>query len=264
MGGEALLLIVAFAILIVIVAIIADRQARERKRLRLLALTDFARANGFEIAPSGLSSDRTGGFWAQLFQTEKTEEEKFIDAFSQFQPFGSGHSPEVENLMLRRVEGADWYLFDYSYKVTTSNGKTTTTTTYPNGVGAVRLPVLLPTLSLSQETFSKKLGKLFGATDVQFESDEFNRRYVVSCSDRKAAFDLLHPRMIDWLLGMPIMTWQMAGPFLMVYVPEETSAQGFDTILSALEGFVAQLPGYVRQDRGFRPQWTGPLDQMGN
>ena len=36
--------------------------------------------------------------------------------------------------------------------------------------------------------------------DIDFESDEFSRKFYVQSSDRKFAYDVLHPRMMEFLL----------------------------------------------------------------
>lgn len=260
MNGEFPVIFVAIGAVILIVGLILNRQAQARMLAREAALAGFASENGFEFSAAGLSSDHPGGFWAQLLQTQPSEEESFVGVFSKFEPFDEGDSPNVENLMVRRKGGADWYLFDYTYEITRTDGDSSSTTTYPHTVAVVRLPLALPALRMSRETLSTKL---FGSADVQFESEEFNKRYFVQCEDKKSAFDILHPKVIDWLVSLPMMTWQMAGPFILIFVPEKTTVEGYRFLLSTLEQFVSQVPGYVQQDRGFQSPWTSPLDQMG-
>ncbi|MEZ5191462.1 MAG: DUF3137 domain-containing protein [Nocardioides sp.] len=38
-------------------------------------------------------------------------------------------------------------------------------------------------------------------TDIELESEDFNRAFTVTCSDRKFASDVLHPRMMEFLLA---------------------------------------------------------------
>ncbi len=45
-----------------------------------------------------------------------------------------------------------------------------------------------------------RLAAHLGLHDIEFESDDFNRRFNVTCSDRKFANDLVDSRMNQWLL----------------------------------------------------------------
>ncbi|HEY0867910.1 MAG TPA: hypothetical protein VGE01_11040, partial [Fimbriimonas sp.] len=119
---------IGFVVLIVFLAIYAKKKEEERRA----ALAAFAAANGFQYVAGSLSDTLPGGFMENLFGDRSgTDENRFVSRFQGFHPFGQGHSPEVKNLIYGRKDELDWAIFDYSYKVTTSNGKSTQTTTYP-------------------------------------------------------------------------------------------------------------------------------------
>jgi hypothetical protein len=237
--------------------------AHRAEQARIEGLYQFALENGFEFSRTGLSSENNSGFWETLMgQGQGSEESRFIGVFSQFEPFGKGHSQEVSHLITGRKETIDWYFFDYTYKITTSNGKSTSTTTYRNGMFAIRVPFLFPTMSLSQESFLHRVGEFFGSREVEFESDDFNRRYFVKSSDEKATYDLIHPQMMDYLMSIPVLNWQMSGPFLMIYQTRYLTADDIRSSMQIIEGFLQQIPGFLQEDRGFQASWESPLDQM--
>jgi hypothetical protein len=84
--------------------------------------------------------------------------------------------------------------------------------------------------------------------DIEFESDDFNRRYDVGCEDRRFAFDVLHARAIELILryrpleielreGMMLFTH---GESMYLPIPEAT--------MSLIDGacdFAELLPGYL-------------------
>ena len=111
-----------------------------------------------------------------------SEDDRWVDAW-RGAPFGEGHSREAVNVMEREVGGRRAVVFDYSYKVTTSDGKTTTTTTYEFSIYAHQLPAALPDMTIEPEGLWDKAVKLFGAQDVELESVEFNDRYRVKADD---------------------------------------------------------------------------------
>jgi|GEM_PF-147187 len=245
-----------FAVLIIVFGIIANKRAEARR----LALAALAQRLGFDYLPGGLVDTRQRGFWESLVDSEPTPELRFIERFQGFSPFGQGHSPEVMNLLVGNRDGIDWYLFDYIYKVTTSNGKTTQTTSHPHGVVAARVPMMLPKLSLQPENFMHRIGAKLGMQDLKFELEEFNRRYCVQSGEPRLAHDILHPQAIDFLMRHPVRFWQMGAMYIMVttgghFEPEEAARA-----MEEVKDFIGLVPEYVRQDRAFAATWSHPLD----
>lgn len=50
-----------------------------------------------------------------------------------------------------------------------------------------------------------------GGADIQLESDEFNRWFRVIAADRRIAFDVLHPRVMQLLLDALPVHWRLDG-----------------------------------------------------
>jgi hypothetical protein len=67
---------------------------------------------------------------------------------------------------------------DFSYKVTTSNGKTTTTTTYRFSYLIVHPPWDTPPLLIRPEGLFDKIKGAFGFDDIDFESIEFSQQVL--------------------------------------------------------------------------------------
>ncbi|RLS95691.1 MAG: hypothetical protein DWI12_03975 [Planctomycetota bacterium] len=91
---------------------------------------------------------------------------------------------------------------DYQYKITTSNGKQTTTATFLTSF-VVTKPRLVANedLTVRRENWFDKIGEFVGLDDIDFESSEFSKRFHVKCSDRRFAFDLFEPRMMEFFLA---------------------------------------------------------------
>lgn len=127
------------------------------------------------------------------------------DAYAQFEIFRRGHSRVARNTLHGDLElfGRPCRLRcgDFRYKVTTSNGKTTTTHTYDFSYLIVHPPWNTPPLLVRPEGLFDKLKGAFGFDDIDFESDEFSRKYFVKSTDKRFAYDVLHPRMIEFLLA---------------------------------------------------------------
>ncbi len=85
------------------------------------------------------------------------------------------------------------------YRYTTGSGKNART--HKLSYAIFHLPwVGTPDLLIRREHIGDKLKSGLGFDDINFESEEFSRRFWVKSSDRKYAYDVLHPRMMQLLL----------------------------------------------------------------
>ena len=89
---------------------------------------------------------------------------------------------------------------DFIYRVTRSTGKTTTTQTYRFSYLIVHLPWPAPDVLIRPEGMFDKLAGAFGFDDIDFESAEFSRRFHVKSKDKRFAYDVVHPRMMEFLM----------------------------------------------------------------
>ena len=127
------------------------------------------------------------------------------DEYAQFEIFRRGHSRVAMNTMAGAME-----LFgrpcrvrcgDFRYKVTTTNGKQTQTTTHNFSYLIVHPPWDTPPLLVRPEGLFDKLKGAFGFDDIDFESVEFSKKFYVQSTDKRFAYDVLHPRMMEFLMA---------------------------------------------------------------
>lgn len=127
------------------------------------------------------------------------------DEYAQFEIFRRGHSRVARNTISGRVDLFDRPCRlvggDFRYKVTSSNGKQTTTTTYNFSYLIVHPPWDTPALLIRPEGFFDKVAGAFGFDDIDFESAEFSRKFYVKSTDKRFAYDVVHPRMMEFLLA---------------------------------------------------------------
>jgi hypothetical protein len=175
------------------------------------------------------------------------------DVFHQYEgmglvPFGQGRSQRASNLLFGQRNGLFWEFFDYQY--TTGSGKNRTTHHY--AIAAAKVPLAFPPTRIRPEGMFDKLKGLLGFEDINFESEQFSRRYHVSCAQRQRAFDLIHPRMIEFLLSVEPRDWQLSGPVLML--ARAGTHQPPDVLRSVqlIEQFLSLVPQYLRQDLAAR------------
>jgi hypothetical protein len=143
---------------------------------------------------------------------------------------------------------------DYHYKITRQNGKHRSTTTYRFSYFLAKLPFgsNLPSITLRSEGFMDKIAGAIGFDDIDFESAEFSRRYHVSGSDRKFVYDVIHPRMIDWMLDAPPPAFEVTHGVLLLVGGERWAPDEFEGALHWSEGFLSRWPDYLVKDIGTR------------
>jgi hypothetical protein len=172
-----------------------------------------------------------------------------------FPPFAVGHSRVGLNLMEGEATlggmRMTYLAGDYQYKVTTSNGKSTQTTVYNMSFIAVRPVLAVPEeLTVREEGLFDKIGAFLGFDDIDFESSEFSKRFHVKCSDRRFAFDLFDPRMMEFFLASrPPRIHARGGVLVLDYGTRRWETGEFDATRAWADGFFLRIPRHVRAAR---------------
>ncbi len=60
-----------------------------------------------------------------------------------------------------------------------------------------------PDLVIREEGLADRLKSAVGFDDIDFESEEFSRKFWVTSNDKRFAYDVVHPRMMEFLLRRP-------------------------------------------------------------
>lgn len=126
--------------------------------------------------------------------------------FPSFSCFDEGHSRRVNHLLDGRIRTAGGHEVEvlageWRFLITTNSGRSQSTTEYRFGFvilgpGAGRWPGL----QIRRENLLDRLAGALGWDDIDFESAEFSRRFHVKSADKRFAYDLLDPQMIELFL----------------------------------------------------------------
>jgi hypothetical protein len=161
--------------------------------------------------------------------------------FSGFDPFGMGHAHRSDWVLRGEHGGRPFTSFQYTFK--TQSGKQQKMHTYR--ICEMRAPMCVPQgdrLLITPEHFGHKIFEAFGGEDIDFESDEFSRQFWVRCKDRRFAYDVIHPQMMEYLLGPGRGTWQWLDDRLLRYEEGSLDPPHVFPMLTHLGAFVDQLP----------------------
>ena len=196
--------------------------------------------------------------------TYAARDDRYVDQFSGA-PFGLGHGRRAENVLTGNHEGRSFVAFDYCYYTTETStdaqGHTSSREqAHPYSVIALNLGAAVPVLSVTPEGFFGRIVGRLTNSDIELESEAFNRAFTVHCEDRKFATDVLHPRMMEYLLKNPELGWSLRDrSLLLVHANRHTLAE-LDAKLLVGDGILDQVPGFVREQYGLPnpPSATAP------
>lgn len=118
-----------------------------------------------------------------------------------------------------------------------------------------------PELRVTRERLVDRAAQTLGLPDIELESEDFNRTYVVQCSDAKFATDLLDPQMMEFILGTEgLVDFATKGRFVLATTAQLETADAMVGLLGVIEGFVRRVPPLVWDLYGRFPEGMGTQD----
>ncbi len=189
------------------------------------------------------------------FLFDPADDSTHDERFEQFEIFRRGHSRIARNTLTGSIElfagSCTVVCGDFRYRVTSGSGKNRRTRTYRFSYLIALLPWHTPPLLIRPEGVFDKIAAAFGFDDIDFESVEFSRRFLVKSDDKRFAYDVLHPRMMEFLLAhRPPMIDVENGALCLsdgeaLWTPGQFGAQ-----LDFLREFAGHWPRHLLQDLG--------------
>ena len=239
MGPVVILIGLVVVAALVYLGVKAAQAYAERERQRVAALAQWAHANGFAYHPRDP--------WNLDGRYQGVAE------------IGRGHDRYAFEVLTREspVPAA---LFRYHFKTwetrtVTRNGKTRTETyeeTHWRRYFVLELGGSFPQLFLRGEGVFDRIAGFVGFDDIDFESEEFSKRYFVKSEDRQFAYAIIHPQMMEWMLGRRFEGELKQGLLVTDVSSGPHSAEGCQQVWENAAGFVNRIPPFVWQDYGRR------------
>jgi hypothetical protein len=167
-------------------------------------------------------------------------------------PFGDGDHRRARNVLTGAWKGKPFVSFDYSYQTHSSNGKGgQSTQTHHCAVSAVQLPTYLPRLQVTPENLLTRFGNAVGLSDIELESEDFNRAFRVHANDPKFASDVLSARTMALLLSRPHLSWRIEGTDILCWQDGEQKPVAVTAAVATMLDVVAGIPSFVWHDHGY-------------
>ncbi|MDP6929212.1 MAG: hypothetical protein QF412_05875 [Planctomycetota bacterium] len=142
---------------------------------------------------------------------------------------------------------AEAFTFHYETHSTDSKGRRKT---HHHHVGVVllRIEKVFPELTIAPEGFLSKIAQAVGYDDIDFESIEFSKKFVVRSEDKKFAYDFCHTRMMEYLLQNPRTTLELDRDILAIYDGNRLEPEEIEPYLDQLHTIREWMPDYLFSD----------------
>lgn len=214
--------IVLFVALIAGAVILALRAARQRRdALAALAARlglSFAEERDYELAK------RLG----------------FLDKLDQ------GSNRYAYNRLSGVWQGHEVVVFEYHYETYSHSRKGGRQTHHHYlTIFTLLLPESFPELLISREGIFSKLAQALGYDDIDFESAEFSRTFCVRSRDKKFAYDVCHPQMMEYLLARQDLSVEIEGNVLALAFDSRLDVPQIEPRLQQLVEIRRLMPDYL-------------------
>ena len=208
---------------------------QEKKRLE--ALSRLAAELGFVFEPDK-DTTRRGGRYDQIDLLTK------------------GSNRFTQNHLVGQVEGRQVIACDFHDETYSNNHKGHRQTHHHYfGIVFIEIPLRMSQVCIRGENILDKLAGALGFEDIDFESAEFSRRFHVSAKERKFAYDLIHPRAMEYLLDHDSYSWEFDGTVIALYQSSRFKPEAIQSAIQTAIGFIPLIPEYVLAERS-RPNAT--------
>jgi hypothetical protein len=129
--------------------------------------------------------------------------------------FGRGRKPRLRNMMWGTTRDLGVAVFDYAY--TTGSGKSQQTHSQ-TVVRFLAADLALPAFALRPESFWHRVGQLFGAADIDFDTHPaFSKQYLLRGEDEAAVRAAFQDDVLEYFEDCPGLCVEAAGPRIVIY-----------------------------------------------
>lgn len=178
-----------------------------------------------------------------------------------FPLFRAGDGRSTENVMWRDDRnGRPVRAFDYSYYTEHRDSEGRITKRWQHFSCAMgRHNGLWPTIRIGRERALDKVVQRIGLRDIELESEEFNRAFVIQCEDPKFATDLLAPEMMEFLLTTKaLLEFETKGRWLLIST-KRVAASDMPGLVNLADQFLQRIPPLIWDIYPSAPDDSGEL-----
>lgn len=207
----------------ILLAIYSHKKEKERRE----SLRAYAQQHGLFFDP-----DKVRGFG---------------DRYSHLSFLQTGSNRYAYNILAGKWQDREMTVFDYHYETHSTDSKGRRQTHHHHfSVAVVEAEFPLREMTIRPEGIFDKMKAAFGWDDLDFESAEFSKRFHVSASDRRWAYDVITPRTMEFLLRCPNRELHFEGRLLAVRSNHRLDPDEVDGLLNMARTLLDGVPKFAR------------------
>ncbi len=188
----------------------------------------------------GMLAERLGLQFRSERNYNLAQQFAFLDKLDQ------GSNRYAYNIIEGQYEGHPVKVFDYHYETYSTDSKGHRQTHHHHfSFFILQLEKAFPELTIAKEGILSKIAQAVGYDDIDFESHEFSRRFVVRSKDKKFAYDFCNARMIDYLLGVQEIELEVDSMSLALAFSRRLKVEEIEPRLRQLIEIRGLMPNYL-------------------
>ena len=160
-----------------------------------------------------------------------------------FRCLKQGYLRNARNVVEGSWKGRDFVGFDYHY-ATRETGQALAYHRYFSAA-AMRCGFPVKPLVIRPKELHETLSGLPALGTVRFELVAFNRSFRVTAADGRWAYDVLHQRAMDFLLGAPRFVIEFGGFWILATRFDDFDVNDFQDAADLLQGILDRMPDYL-------------------
>lgn len=157
----------------------------------------------------------------------------------------TGSNRYVYNRLSGGFQGHEVTAFDFHYETYSHTKHGRQTHHHHFSVVTLVLPRSFPELLITPEGIFSKIAQAFGYDDIDFESAEFSRAFCVRSPDKKFAYDVCHPLMMEYLLARRHLAIEYEGNVLALAYDSCLEVTEIEPALQQLVEIRRLMPDYL-------------------
>ncbi|MEU6247391.1 hypothetical protein [Glycomyces sp. NPDC047010] len=186
--------------------------------------------------------------WAAVYGLHYLREDRMVLRLSQWPPFSGTLSERFTHVTRGYYRGKPLLCYTFRYTTVVDVFVRDRQTERVVSLVAVGVRGSFPVLDVAPlGTQAWLLSKR-----VEFEHQAFNDRYVVGSPDPRFAYDVIHPRLMEWLMAdaRALTTgWRLEGPWIMACSEGPLRVAEVPVRADFLHDVIAYMPGHVWPDQ---------------
>lgn len=138
------------------------------------------------------------------------------------------------------------FVFDYHYETSSTDSKGRRKTHHHYfSFFILKFDQNFPELIIAREGWFSKIAQWFGYGDIDFESAEFSRKFIVRSPDKKFAYDICHSQMIEFMLANDDLSIEIERNCLTLFFPSRLKAEQIVPNLDRVVQVRNMFPNYL-------------------